>query len=571
MPYLSEINKLTSAILARSDLLLVESLAGALHQSRSCSLTILLPARSPALKIFFFFFAVFTTQAFAQNWQQNQSGGELHWSLDEFQFRSFKQPLSPLQGSLFRDISLAKTELTKAAGQPQVPFHSFLVAGEIEEVDFKLGQAEIYEGIQASPAPTMPCRCSRDQIKWEVKKPSLLHTRGYEIHSLGDFRGIKLSRVIVTPFLTTVKGLVAHRSVHLKLKGAKKINDFQALWEDTQTGRHLIIARENYFETMGALIERREAQGIEVLTLEYTGQNFYQLKSQIAELYQSTPFDFALVIGDEEAIPSEYVRTAADPSTPSDLKYFTMGGEFDQLPDVAYGRMVVENPEQLARQIQKIIAYEDQAYGDQSGLGQAISIASNEGANPTDFDYARQMMTPFQDQLGLQAKYFFQGEPRATASDILSAFTSGAHWLNYIGHGVGDSWPSITGEALTIDRFDELGSEGVRPIVIDVACQNGRLSFDRRIGVSLMNQFDQDGPTGAVAYYGGSVDITWHPPAVMAVRINEVVAQRRVRTIGEALFLGQLKLVETYDDLPSALENLVWYHLQGDPAMELDL
>jgi len=438
-------------------------------------------------------------------------------------------------------------------------------------VDFKLEEAEAFNGIQASPAPTMPCRCSRDQIKWEAKKPSLLHTRGYDIQPLGDFRGIKLSRVIVTPFLSTPQGLVAHRSLSLNLKGAKIVDDFQALWENSQTGRHLIIARKNYFEALRPLIERRQEQGTEILTIEYRGQNFYELKSEIAELYQNIPFDFALIIGDENAIPSEYVRTAADPSTPSDLKYFTMGGVYDQLPDVAYGRMVVENTQQLSRQIQKIIAYEDQSYRNDSGLNQILSIASNEGSNPTDFDYARQMVAPLQNQLGFRPQYFFQGEARARASDILQALTSGAQWLNYIGHGVGDSWPSITGEALSIDRFDELSSEGVKPIVIDVACQNGRLRFDRRIGVSLMNQFDDEGPTGAVAYYGGSVDITWHPPAVMAVRINEVVAQRRARTIGEALLLGQLKLVETYDDLPSALENLVWYHLQGDPAMELDL
>ena len=102
-----------------------------------------------------------------------------------------------------------------------------------------------------------------------------------------------------------------------------------------------------------------------------------------------------------------------------------------------------------------------------------------------------------------------------------------------------------------------------------MACQNGKFSNEGRLGERFMNGTDHGKPVGAVAYYGGSVDISWHPPAIMARGINLNMANSKPKTIGEALLAGQLYLLSNYDDLSAAEENLKWYHLQGDPTLQL--
>ena len=74
---------------------------------------------------------------------------------------------------------------------------------------------------------------------------------------------------------------------------------------------------------------------------------------------------------------------------------------------------------------------------------------------------------------------------------------------------------------------------------------------------------------GAVAYFGGSVDVSWHPPAIMAVGINKELATGNFKRIGDVLFAGQMYLMKNYSDSRSARENFIWYHLLGDITLLL--
>ena len=85
-----------------------------------------------------------------------------------------------------------------------------------------------------------------------------------------------------------------------------------------------------------------------------------------------------------------------------------------------------------------------------------------------------------------------------------------------------------------------------------------------------MNEHAKGVPLGALAYYGGSVDITWDPPAIMAVAIGKFLREKsNSKKLFSLLLQGQFSLLATYDDLDLALENLIWYHLFGDPSLSL--
>jgi hypothetical protein len=74
---------------------------------------------------------------------------------------------------------------------------------------------------------------------------------------------------------------------------------------------------------------------------------------------------------------------------------------------------------------------------------------------------------------------------------------------------------------------------------------------------------------GAVAYYGGSVNISWHPPAIMARGIAFEQLDKKFHHLGEALLAGQMYLAANWNNQEQVIDNFEWYHLQGDPGLNL--
>jgi hypothetical protein len=70
---------------------------------------------------------------------------------------------------------------------------------------------------------------------------------------------------------------------------------------------------------------------------------------------------------------------------------------------------------------------------------------------------------------------------------------------------------------------------------------------------------------GAAAYYGGSVDISWDPPAIMAIGINESVRPGEESILGTHLLKGQMHLIQNHSSVDDLRDNMTWYHLLGDP------
>lgn len=502
----------------------------------------------------------------AQEW----SGLELNWSTEQIKLKAPSSSVFPLAQHHYLEV--AEQEGLKTAGLPQWPYTSTLVVGHADQiqVEIEAGEATWLAKQEIATAPLMPCRCEVRVPRRFVKGKHPLLKGPYMVEQVGDFRGIPISKVTLTPFFQNQEGTWVYRQFKARVRGAAGRFDFSQAWEEKASGAYLLVAPENFLSELGGFIEQLEFQGHEVRVLNYQGQTVEQLREQIHAHYRRSSFSYALIVGHEDLVPMDHLPTSADPRTPTDLTYFTMGGAEDRLPDVAYGRWVVERPHQIRALLSKMEEAREQRYQDASGLSTLVTLASNEGFNPTDVEYAEQMADPFVERLGYEVTAFIQGQTDSTGPQILERLNRGSVLYNYIGHGEGDRWPSLTGEPLTVDQFGALGPRGVKPLVIDVACQNGRLSLDRRIGERLMNHTAEGRAAGALFYYGGSVDISWHPPARMAVYINQIAAEREVAEIGPLLLEGQFKLLELYDDLPSAMENLIWYHLQGDPSFALD-
>ncbi|MCB0351763.1 MAG: hypothetical protein KDD38_11305, partial [Bdellovibrionales bacterium] len=294
--------------------------------------------------------------------------------------------------------------------------------------------------------------------------------------------------------------------------------------------------------------------------------NTTALSAKIKEAYLKLGIDFVILVGDENTIPMFYLSTSGSSRTPSDLQYFTMDGAGDNIPDVFYSRLASNDP---GGQLQNAMDFEA-GRGAPGGFNHVVGIASNEGSNPSDNEYITSIEQKFSTSLGSQASHFYQDSQDSNPVKLNDKLNDGAFWVTYMGHGSGFAWPSMNVSYMTKHIPLLKNKNSVKPVIIDVACQNGRLQSGRLgVAFSTLTPNGQSNAYGAAAYYGGTVDISWHPPAVMAQGIAFEQTDKKFKHLGEALMAGQLYLAAHWNDKKSFTDNLIWYHLQGDPGMDI--
>jgi len=500
------------------------------------------------------------------------------WSLSlntyQFETEAFKE--FPLIGD-FQKASFSELQGLQVPGEPALPYKSFLVVGKKSDLNFKIKRTgeHRFKDIQIAPASLKPCRCSKNKDRlasFSIKKQAYQQTAKdlYEVIELGDYRGVPISKVILKPAIQTKNGLVVYEKIELLVKSRKGLNPPPI---NAQNDKFLMIFPQKLSLSARAFRDYKESQGYEVIFVEYedVARDALTLKNYIHGLYKREKFQYALLFGHENILPTEIVETSSNLQTPSDFPYFAMGGVNDVLPDVFYGRITADNNTEVFGQLEKLKEYNDRSWANQGGVERSLGIASNEGWQPTDVEYMRSMLSPLERDLGIVADYFFQDDPKSKPSLINESLNLGVRWMNYIGHGSGDSWSSVNGSEYLSGHVRKLKGGRVKPIIIDVACQNGRFNNANKLGETFMNARNRGEPVGAVAYFGGSVDISWDPPAIMAVKIGSELASQRVMGLYALILQGQYHLLKEYGDPEAAKENLLWYHLLGDPSLSVSM
>jgi hypothetical protein len=486
-------------------------------------------------------------------------------------------------GFSLKKIKIDGLRLTSYKNKASLPFYSVLVKASPESlsISYEEGRNISFKNILPLNSSEQNCRC-REQVRSLFDSKVYLNSDlgKYSIHYLGDFRGTPISRIMFFPVEFNGRGIKVSPNIKFKvsIKNNEKVEvvgeGFDKLAKFETNNKYLIVAPDKYANALSEFIRWKESAGFEVTlhTLEEAGNSFEEIKSFISSKYNNNAdkFTYALLVGNEKEFPTDYVETKFDRQTPSDLGYFTMGGNGDYIPDVFYGRMTVRTTVDIINQTKKIIAYETSDYTDSAGIKNYIGIASDEGSNPSDVEYIKMMALPLFETFNTDISYFFQENSDSNAENINTVLNQGVSWLNYIGHGSGSSWPSLSSGNYSIDDIKSLSPDIVKPVIIDVACQNGRFSNEGRLGERFMNETNVGLPIGAVAYYGGSVDISWDPPAIMAVGISELLSEQTYDRLGDLLLAGQLYLANNHSAEDEVIENFKWYHLQGDPTLKLN-
>ncbi len=409
-----------------------------------------------------------------------------------------------------------------------------------------------------------------------------------KLETVGNLNGLKLARVAFYPirFRPQTRQIVVNSEVlvrvHFQQVGRAADLEmpaamYQLAKNATVNGNGLpmvraqrgpetlwIVTADSLASSITDLVTWKKARGmaVEVFTVTEAGGTKEEIKKFLKSKYtqRSAKPTYLLFVGNKDTAPT-FKESTGSGSAASDWSYSLLGSD-EKIPSVFYGRLVADNEAEVTNQVKHWVQYErNPSQG--SWYTQATTIASNEGSNPSDKEYAGQVADALKAGTYTKVDGFYQAEKTATAANIKGALNEGRSWLSYFGHGSGTSWGS-TNDSFNVSTVDSLENGDKRPIIIDVACQNASwVNLSRCIGKAWVNHQT----SGAVAYYGGSVNISWHEPAVMSVGVAKNHFEKKIPSLGGSVLAGQLYLFEKMGTGANTLDNLKWYNLLGDPSL----
>jgi hypothetical protein len=250
-------------------------------------------------------------------------------------------------------------------------------------------------------------------------------------------------------------------------------------------------------------------------------------------------------------IMTSYIETVSDPA------YAAVNGE-DLLPDLAIGRLPAATVDELARMVNKILAWEA---GAGHLHGETVLVADNPDRGG-DFEAdAENLSETVLSSEQLNKIYLGELGTAATRAEIQRVLNEGASLMNYIGHGAIHLWADEN--ILNIFDVPSLSPQSKQPILLTMNCLNGYFHFPffGSLSEELLKAEDK-GVIAAFSPSGLSVNDEAHK--FHTALLEELLNGAHSR-LGDAVMAAQSRYAET-GALP---EMIAIYHLFGDPAMTI--
>lgn len=285
---------------------------------------------------------------------------------------------------------------------------------------------------------------------------------------------------------------------------------------------------------------------------------------KILAFVRATPADFLLLVGDQAMVPPFYLMAGWQVAS-SDYQYARISDE-NPFPARFVGRVTASNLGQLRTQMRRFVESDKGTYT-ADWNARAVTIASREGYSPTDVQYAQSIESLLASQGFDIVDRFYEEARNAYPQAIRNVIAEGRGWLSYFGHGSGTAWTS-TNSAFNTREVSALTNREKLPMIVDVACDNGAWTkLEPSFSEAWMNQQVEGEPAGSVGYFGGSIKVSWHEPAVMSMGVADYRFRRRAALMGPAVYAGQVYMLEKLGVTKLSLNNLTAYNLFGDPSL----
>jgi hypothetical protein len=381
-----------------------------------------------------------------------------------------------------------------------------------------------------------------------------------------------------------------------------------------------IVAPREFLPALQPLVEHRQAQGHRFTHID-GAQPADAIRSAIRQSASGGGLKFVLIVGDAEpaarsdsaararSVPTHLhkavvnVRWGSEPEIASDNWYADL--DDDHQPDLAIGRIPADTPAQLARIVEKILAYERAA--DFGPWRQRVNFIAGVGGFSPIIDGVLEKATSKLLTSGIPAAYDtrmtygswrspYCPDPRLFHDTTVARHNEGCLFWVYIGHGQATALDrvSIPGERFHIFDVDdcrELKCQAGAPIAVMLACYTAAFDQPRDcLGEELLRT-----PGGPVAVYGGSRVTMPYAMAVMGTGLMDEYFGNRPATLGEAILAAKRRMMAVVDEQDPAVdrnrllldgiasivspsrelleeerrEHLYLFNLLGDPMLKL--
>lgn len=562
-------------------------------------------------KVFIFWFLIASLSLLAENILINDNGNSVQLVVSEtdnfrleYSLGNFHKEPVKIAEETYYQISLEKEPNSFETGAPALPFitRSLIIPDnalmqvnviESEFVEFNLAVPPSKGILSRTIDPaTVPYTFS-DIYSTDAFYPAEVATLG-EPYIMRDFRGITVK---VQPFqYNPVTGIlrvytdivlevqaigVDNRNIKLRSYN-KRNNYFSEIYSNhflnyrdlryttvEEQGRMIVICYPDFTDAIAPYVDWKNQKGIDcqLYTTADAGTTYTSIKSFIQAQYNlDDGLTFVQLVGDAAQIPA--YNNDEDPS------YSLLEGS-DSYPEIFIGRFSGTTDAHIETQVERTIQYErDIASG--TWLSDGLGIASNQGTGDQG-EYDDEHMDNIRDKLLAYTYAFVDREYDSNGGSVsgaMNTLNSGVSIVNYCGHGSVTSWGN--GAPLNISHVNALENDNTLPFIFSVACVVGQFMNTTCFAETWLRATNNttDEPTGAIAFYGATINQSWSPPMRGQDHINDLLvgwnyytgsAIDQKFTFGGLCFNGSCNMMDVYGT--SGQNEFKHWTIFGDPSV----
>jgi hypothetical protein len=341
----------------------------------------------------------------------------------------------------------------------------------------------------------------------------------------------------------------------------------------TEKGNMLVICYGQFMAEMQPFVNWKKTEGIscEIVNIDSIGNTSSDIKTFVANYYNTKGLAFLVLVGDAAQIPSN-----DNSGNTSDNIYGYITGN-DHYSEILVGRISAENISHVQTQVRRFLEYEKNPVitGD---FGKGLCIGSDQGpGDNSEYDWQHERAIR---NILINYKYHYCAElfdgshdeqdaaNNPSASMVASEINNGAGIINYTGHGSTYAWTTSGFSNSYINST--LNNISCLPFIFSVACINGDFDGKTCFAEAWLRAVDISGnPKGAVAALMSTVNQSWDPPMAGQDEMNNILTESYSgnikHTFGGISFNGINKMLDAYSDTLMADTWTIF----GDPSLML--
>lgn len=334
----------------------------------------------------------------------------------------------------------------------------------------------------------------------------------------------------------------------------------------------LVIADDDFTDEMIPFVDHKNDIGITTVMVPMSdvGTTTGDIQNYIQNYYNThSSLTYVLLVGDHAQVPSPiYSGGGSDPS------YSLVSGA-DNYPDIFVGRFSAETEAQVTTMVDRTITYETTGKG--AWFHNGMGIASSQGTGDDgeyDCEHVRNIRTVLSGWHYTDIGEFYDGSQggvdaagNPTAAAIAASVNNGVSIINYTGHGSTTSWGT---SGFSNANVNTLTNDDQPPFIFSVACVNGNFTGSTCFAESWLRATNPatGNPTGAIGFYGSTINQSWSPPMEAQDEFNNMLANEDYTSFGALCYNASAAMMDAYGagSGASGTNMFLTWTLFGDPS-----